>query len=116
MEEELRKLKKELLINRICSIVVAVLLVCVLAGGAYALKGLAPAVTALDELRPLAEKMEDLDVDMINAKIAELDIDGLNQALEGLDTEELTRTLKNVNEASEQMKAFGESLSKLFGR
>ena len=111
MEEELQKLKKELKLTRICNLLVAVLLVCVIAGGAYMVDRLAPAVTALQELQPVAEKLGDLDVEMLNEKISQLDIDGLNQAIEGLDTQELTKAIKNINDVSDKLQEIGENLS-----
>ncbi len=116
MDEELQKLKKELKLTRYCSLITAVLLVCVIAGGAYMVNRLAPAVTALQEMQPVVEKLNNLDVEMLNEKIEQLDMEGLNQAMEGLDTEELSKAIKNINDVSDKLQEIGNTFSGLFGR
>ena len=108
-EDDLAVLRKELKITRYCSLLVAMLLVIVIIGGVFLAKQMAPALTAIQEMQPAIQKMEQIDVEMLNAKIEQLDIEGLNKAIEGLDVEELSKSLKNINEAIDRLKEAGES-------
>lgn len=108
-EEVMNTLRRELKITRYCSVFVAVLLVCVIAGGIYMANKIAPAAAALQEMQQTVEKLEELDVEMLNEKISQLDMEQLNQAIEGLDTEALSKALRSMNEAVEKLQKFGES-------
>ena len=110
-DELIQALRKELKVTRICSLLVAVLLLVVIAGGVYTVNKITPALAAMQKMQPAIEKIEDLDIEMLNEKIAQLDIEGLNQIVTDLDAEELSRALKNINDATENLKEIGEGLS-----
>lgn len=110
-EEMMETLRKELKFTRYCSIVVAILLVFVIAGGIYVSNKMAPALAAVEKMQPAIEKIEQLDIEMINEKIEQLDIEGLNKIVEDLDAEELSETLKNINDAASVLKEVGEGFS-----
>ena len=125
-EEIIKSLQKELKITRYCSLLVAVLLLFVIAGGFYVGNKMTPALTAVQKMQPAIEKIEDLDIEMLNQKIEQLDIEGLNKIVEDLDAEELSETLRNINDAAAKLKeiqkGFGDfsdsvsnSFSDLFG-
>lgn len=112
-EEVLRELRRELKVTRYCSMIVATLLVFVIVGGIYAVNKIAPALTAVQEMQPVIEKIEQLDIEMLNQKIEQLDIEGLNKIVEDLDVEELSETLKNINDAAAMLKEVGEGLDSI---
>ena len=110
-EEVLNSLRKELKFTRCCSLVTAILLVVVIAGGVFIVNKMTPALTAMQQMQPAIEKMEQLDIEVLNQKIAQLDIEGLNQIVEDLDAKELSETLKNINDAAALLKEAGEGFS-----
>ena len=110
-EEMMKALRKELKVTRYCSLLLAVLLVIVIAGGVFMMNMFAPAVTAMQEMQPVMQQMANLDVDMLNEKIEQLDIEGLNEAIDGLDTEEMSKALANMNAAVEKLQEIGEGWS-----
>jgi len=110
-EEILNSLRKELKVTRYCSLFVAALLVFVIVGGIYVVNKITPALTAMQQMQPAIEKMEQLDVEVLNQKIAQLDIERLNQIVEDLDAKELSETLKNINDATALLKEAGEGFS-----
>ena len=110
-DELLNALKKELKVTRYISVIVATLLVFVIVCGIYIVNEISPALTALQEMQPAIEKIEQLDVEVLNEKIEELDIEGLNQVVKDLDAEALSETLKNMNDAVTLLKEAGEGFS-----
>ena len=110
-DEMLQELRKELKVTRICSLVVAALLVIVIVGGIYTVNKISPALTAMQKMQPAIEKMEQLDIEVLNEKIAQLDIEGLNQIVEDLDAAELSEALENLNDAAEMLEELGDGLS-----
>ena len=110
-EEIIKSLQKELKITRYCSLMVAVLLLGVIGGGIYSVNKMAPALAAIEQMRPAIEKIEALDIEMLNQKIEQLDIEGLNKIVEDMDVEELSETLKNINDAAAMLKEMGEGFS-----
>lgn len=109
-EELIKALRKELKINRYCSLLVATLLALVIVGGVYAVNKMSPALAAIQEMQPAIEKIEELDIEVLNEKIAQLDMEGLNQIVEDLDAQALSETLRNINEATALLKEIGEGL------
>ena len=107
----MEELQKELKITRICSLIVAALLVCVIAGGIYIVNMIRPMVTAIQEMQSAMEKIEQIDVEMLNEKIAQLDIEGLNQMIAGMDTEEMMEALENMNDIMERLESIQEGIS-----
>lgn len=69
-------------------------------------------VAALD-VDALNDKVAALDVDALNAKINALDIEGINKAIEELDTAELSEALTNLNDASEKVREISEKLKQV---
>ena len=121
-EDVYESLRKELKVTRICCLIVAVLLVCVIAGGIYIANMMSPMVLAMQEIQPAIVKMEQIDVGVLNEKIAQLDIEGMNKMIQGIDTEEVMEALENVNEVMEKIEelqegfeSFSDSLSNSFG-
>ena len=122
-EETLRSLQKELRFTRYCCIFVIALLVVLIVGGILLVNKMTPVLTSIEQMQPAIEKMEQLDIDMLNQKIAQLDIDllnqkieqldieGLNQIVEDLDAKELSETLENINDATALLKEAGEGIS-----
>lgn len=119
-------LQKELRITRICSMVVAGLLVAVIAGGIYLANLIVPMVTAIQEMQPAIAKLETIDMDLINEKISQLDIEGLNEMIQTLDGDEVSEALEHFNRALEKLEkvqsdlesfssSVSNSLSGLFG-
>ena len=126
-EEMIKSLRKELKFTRYCSLLVATLLVFVIVGGIYAVNKMTPALDAISQMQPAIEKIEELDIEMLNEKIEQLDIEGLNKIVEDLDAAELSETLKNINDATALLKEVGDgfdeftdsitnSFSGLFGK
>jgi len=107
-EEIVKRLQKELKITRYCSLLVAVLLALVIAGGFYAVNKMTPAFNAIQEMQPAIKNMENLDIELLNEKIEQLDIEGLNKIVEDLDVEELSETLRNINDAAAKLREIQE--------
>lgn len=110
-EEMIKSLRKELKFTRYCTLVVAVLLVVVIIGGAFVVNKMTPAMEAISKMQPAISKIEQLDIEMLNEKIEQLDIEGLNKLVEDLDAAELSETLKNINDAVEALKEVQEGFS-----
>ena len=126
LQQELKSLRRSLLINRILNAVILVLLVALLAGGYMVVQKVLP---SLADVKAIAESLEEMesglamlesvdidaltqDVDEINAQLSSvdwesiitqveaLDVDGFNEAmnsLEALDAEELEKAIENLN-------------------
>lgn len=140
MNEQLtKKLHKELIFTRIMCMISSILTILLLVGGAY-LFGQVRVV--LEEVQPVLEQVEAVDVDNVNEALMqlrislenvdleqvvetmdqavealnEIDIDALNSAISGLDTEELSETLANLNDAVETLQEVEDSIHSVFGR
>ena len=126
LQQELKSLRRSLLINRILNAVILVLLIAVLAGGYMVVQKVLP---SLADVKAIAESLEEMesglamlesvdidgltqDVDEINAQLSSvdwesiitqveaLDVDGFNEAmdsLEALDAKELEKAIENLN-------------------
>lgn len=110
-EEMLKSLRKEMKITRYCTLFTGVLLLAVLISGVYIMNKIEPALTAVREMQPVMEKLEELDIGLLNEKIEQLDMEGLNKIVKDLDAAELSETLKNINDAAAMLKEAGESIS-----
>jgi hypothetical protein len=126
LQQELKSLRRSLLINRILNAVILVLLIALLAGGYMVVQKVLP---SLADVKAIAESLEEMesglamlesvdidgltqDVDEINAQLSSvdwesiitqveaLDVDGFNEAmdsLEALDAKELEKAIENLN-------------------
>lgn len=129
-EVMMKKLRRELLITRIFTMILTVIMLVVLAGGFLVCKTVQGYV---QEAEPMLEQLSELDIisfndtvtglnetlnsvdwEQVSAQLGELDVEALNEAIAGLDTEELSTTLKNVNEAAENLRKLSDGL-KSFG-
>ena len=125
-QNELAKLRRELRVTRVLSIVSSLLMVCVLLGGIMFFNGLQD---SYEQLAPVLKKLETVDFETLNRTIASLetslnavdwklvseqlgalDIEAINNAIEGLDTEELTQALENLNAAVKTLQSIGDAL------
>ncbi len=122
----IEKLRKELRINRIFSVITWILMLCILVGGYLVFQ---KAEGYVKEIWPLVEELSTVDYavlnetmgtldDSLNAvdweKVSEqlgaLDMEAVNESLAGLDTEELMTALENLNAAADKLEKMGESL------
>ena len=126
LQQEIKSLRRSLLINRILNAVILVLLIALLAGGYMVVQKVLP---SLADVKAIAESLEEMesglamlesvdidgltqDVDEINAQLSSvdwesiitqveaLDVDGFNEAmdsLEALDAKELEKAIENLN-------------------
>ena len=124
MEEMYKKLKNDMLINRIILIVTLVFTTAILVVAIFAfveLKGF------LTEIEPIVEELSKLDIEALNESLNHfndiietfniddfmdtmnsIDFEGINEVLEGLDVEELTETLENINEGADRLDEISE--------
>lgn len=124
MEEMYKKLKKDMLINRIISIVTLVFTTAILVVAVFAFVELKQ---FLDEVEPIVEELSKLDIEALNESLNHfnniiktfniddfmdtmnsIDFEGINEILEGLDVEELTETLENINEGADRLDEIGD--------
>lgn len=124
MEEMYKKLKKDMLINRIISIVTLVFTTAILVVAVFAFVELKQ---FLDEVEPIVEELSKLDIEALNESLNHfndiietfniddfmdtmnsIDFEGINEVLEGLDVEELTETLENINEGADRLDEISE--------
>lgn len=124
MEEMYKKLRKDMLINRIISIVTLVFTTAILVVAVFAFVELKQ---FLDEVEPIVEELSKLDIEALNESlnhfndiietfnlddvmdtINSIDFEGINEILEGLDVEELTETLENINEGADRLDEIGD--------
>lgn len=103
--EAIEDLRKELQITRIFSVIVAVLLGAVITGGIFFMSMMMPMVTAMKEMQPTIQKMEQLDVEVLNEKFAQLDVEVLNEKIEQLDIEGMNELIHGVDEMLDGMDA-----------
>lgn len=99
--QAIEKLRKELQVTRIFSIIVAVLLGAVVTGGIFFMGMMMPMVTAMKEMQPVIRKMEQIDVELLNEKFAQLDVEVLNDKIEQLDIEGMNELIHSVDEMLE---------------
>lgn len=124
IEEMYKKLRKDMLINRIISIVTLVFTTAILVVAVFAFVELKQ---FLDEVEPIVEELSKLDIEALNESlnhfndiietfnlddvmdtINSIDFEGINEILEGLDVEELTETLENINEGADRLDEISE--------
>lgn len=124
MEEMYKKLRKDMLINRIISIVTLVFTTAILVVAIFAFVELKQ---FLDEVEPIVEELSKLDIEALNESLNHfndiietfniddfmdtmnsIDFEGINEVLEGLDVEELTETLENINEGADRLDEIGD--------
>ncbi|MCC8139263.1 MAG: hypothetical protein LIO67_03010 [Lachnospiraceae bacterium] len=130
LEKQLKKLRRDLKINRIFSIALLLLTVCLLGALAWTVQTLEPVVEQVSQLdidtvnSTLTEaesvlteiSASDIDWEQLSGTIAGLDVDTLNETMRALDMEQLTEAIENLNEASEAIQELADSLnSSLFG-
>ena len=130
----LTQLRKELRITRIFCGISSILTLVLLIGGFFVATKVRDYAA---EITPVVQKLSKLDVDEFNltmenvnaslqaidweqvaASLESLDVEAINAAIDELDTAELTEALKNLNEASDTMKSFGDkwkSFTSMFG-
>lgn len=128
----LKKFRRELAITRLMCIVTSVLILCLLAGGAYVLRQVKPILeqaAAVDienvneTLRQVKSSLEDVDLkqaadtmQQVADTMQSVDLESWNNAIDGLDTEELSKTLTNLNNAVESLRRIENSINSVFGR
>ena len=124
MEEMYKILRKDMLINRIISIVTLVFTTAILVVAVFAFVELKQ---FLDEVEPIVEELSKLDIEALNESLNHfndiietfniddfmdtmnsIDFEGINEVLEGLDVEELTETLENINEGADRLDEISE--------
>lgn len=124
MEEMYKKLKKDMLINRIISIVTLVFTMAILV---LAIVAFVELKQFLDEVEPVVEELSKIDIEALNESLNHfnniiktfniddfmdtmnsIDFEGINEILEGLDVEELTETLENINEGADRLDEIGD--------
>ncbi|MCD8096964.1 MAG: hypothetical protein LUE31_02800 [Lachnospiraceae bacterium] len=130
LEKQLKKLRRDLRVNRIISIVSVLLTVCLLGALVWVAGTLEPVVEQVSQLdidtvnSTLTEaesvlteiSASDIDWEQLSGTIAGLDVDTLNETMRALDMEQLTEAIENLNEASEAIQELADSLnSSLFG-
>lgn len=96
--EAIEKLRKELQITRIFSVIVVVLLGAVITGGIFFMNMMRPMVTAMQEMQPAIQKMEQIDVEVLNEKFAQLDVEALNEKIAQLDIEGMNELIHGMDE------------------
>lgn len=124
MEEMYKKLKKDMLINRIISIVTLVFTMAILV---LAIVAFVELKQFLAEVEPVVEELSKIDIEALNESLNHfnniiktfniddfmdtmnsIDFEGINEILEGLDVEELTETLENINEGADRLDEIGD--------
>lgn len=124
VEVMFKKLKKDMIINRVISSVtlavsIAILVLAILAFVEIKnfLAVTEPVIEELskidmEELNESLEHfnfvMETLNLEGIKETFDSIDFDGLNELLEGLDVNELTETLDNINEGANRLDQIGD--------
>ncbi len=117
---ELKSLKRSLLVTKVLCGVLCLLMVAILAGGAYVVKILYPEVQTvnshLEALSALTKQVEgvdfaqvskdvneinatlsDVDWEMVSEQLNSLDVESINTTLQGLNVEELEEAIENLN-------------------
>ena len=124
MEEMYKKLRKDMLVNRIISIVTLVFTTVILV---LAIVAFVELKQFLDEVEPVVEELSKIDIEALNESLNHfndiietfnvddfmdtmnsIDFEGINEVLEGLDVEELTETLENINEGADRLDQIGD--------
>ena len=120
----IKKLKKEMVINRIISSVTLALTIAILVVACLAYNEIK---SFLDVAEPVLEELSKIDMDALNESLENfngimetfnfkelketlnsIEFAGLNDILEGLDMDKLTETLDNINEGAERLEGIGE--------
>ncbi|MBQ8246211.1 MAG: hypothetical protein IJZ42_03695 [Lachnospiraceae bacterium] len=115
----MKKMKKDIVINRVFSIITMVMtlaiLILVIIGFVRVNNFLTEAEVVIEELSKIDMEalneslenfndiMETFHFDEIKEKLDSINFDGINQILEGLDVDELTETLENINEGADRL-------------
>lgn len=133
MEWDVKGLRRELMITRVCCGITSILMGCLLLGGFLVFKRTEPVFDVLNKAQPMMEQMTELDMEAVNTTLeqinttlesvdwekitqtlGELDIESINTAIEGLDTEELTEAVENMNNAVDVLEGWGNKWSSFF--
>lgn len=120
----LKKLKKEMLINRIISCVTLAMTTAILV---LVIIGFVEIKSFLDTVEPVVEELSKIDMEALNESLNNfnniietfnidelmdtlnaIDFEGINEVLNGLDVEELTETLENINEGADRLDEISE--------
>lgn len=120
----IKKLKKEMMINRIFSIISMVMTTGILVVAVVLLIQVKSFLTIAE---PIMEELSKIDMEVLNETLenfndimdgldfeglsetlGEIDFESLNTVMEDLDMEELSETLDNINEGAEKLETIGE--------
>lgn len=120
----IKKLKKEIVINRIISSVSLALTVVILVVACLAYKEVKDFLAVAE---PVFEELSKIDMDALNESLENfngimetfnfdelketldsIDFAGLNEIMDGLDMDKLTETLDNINEGADRLEGIGE--------
>jgi len=120
------KLRKELRVTRIFSMISSILMICIIVGGLLicnAAKGYVEQVwplieqletvdfAAIDEtVKTVDKSLNAVDWEYMSEQLSKLNVDAINEAIAGLDTQELTKALENINSAAETLQNMSGSL------
>jgi len=130
-----KKLKKEMVINRIISCVNLVMTTAILV---LAIVAFMKVSDFIKELEPVVEELSKIDIEALNESlnnfnnlietfniddlmdtINSIDFEAINEVLEAIDVKELTETLENINEGADRLDQisewFEESPLNIFG-
>lgn len=124
--QEMEKLRRELRRTRVFCGITSVLVAALLVGGALVFTKVQSYVEAV---LPLAEQVSAVEFDTLNetigsmnetlkavdwekfsAQMEQLDVEALNEAIAGLDTEELSEALEKLNQVTDTLESFGNSI------
>lgn len=124
VEMLMKKLKKDIIINRVFSIITMVMtlaiLILVIVGYVRIDNFLTVAEPVIEELSKIDMEalneslenfnsiMETINFDGIKETLDSINFDGINEVLEGLDIDELTETLDNINEGADRLDQINE--------
>lgn len=120
----IKKLKKEMLMNRIISCVNLAITTTILVLAIIAFVELKDFLTTVE---PVIEELSKIDIEALNETlnnfntiietfniddfmdtINTIDFEGINEVLNGLDVDELTETLENINEGADRLDEISE--------
>lgn len=119
-----KKLKKDMIINRVISSIILAVSIAVLV---LTILEFVEVKNFLAEAEPVMEELSKIDMEALNESLEHfnfvmetlnlegiketfdsINFDGLNELLEGLDVNELTETLDNINEGANRLDEIGE--------
>lgn len=120
LEKSLKQLRGELRATRIFCAISSLLTACLLAGGIFLYTQIQPALTFLQDVRPVMEQLAALDIkgvndalEQVNNTLGSVDWQQVDSTLGSIDWQQVSEAIDNLNNAADVIEGLGDRLSSI---